>query len=196
MNEVKKCYLPSKAKSAPPCVLVIFGAGGDLTKRLLIPTICHLGGDGLLSDNFHVVGVGGHNLDNESFRDYVLQDIKDKVHNERSSQYGQTLCSRVHFVKGRFENGDTFTTLKERLDELAAKEGASKNYIFYLATPASTFLPVIQSLYEVGLLDQSEGFRRVIIEKPFGHDLNSAIELNKSILVKLAKIKFIESIIT
>jgi glucose-6-phosphate 1-dehydrogenase len=167
---------------APDCVMVIFGAGGELTRRLLVPTLCHLGGDNLLSTNFHVVGVAGHNYDDTSFRNYLLHDIKDKVHHKDCAEYGENLGVRLHYVKGRFEDPKTFEQLKNKLEALGDEEGASKNYLFYLATPPSTFYPVIKALFELGLLSEDEGhFRRVIIEKPFGHDLESAIELNRSI---------------
>jgi glucose-6-phosphate 1-dehydrogenase len=178
----KHYFEEKKAKRAPDCVMVIFGAGGDLTRRLLLPTICHLGGDGLLSDNFNVVGVAGHEYNDESFRTYLLQDIAEKVQKKEGAQYGETLANRVHYVQGRFENEETFKTLKTHLDDMAHKEKASRNYIFYLATPPSTFFPIIKSLYDIGLLnEEGDAFRRVIIEKPFGHDLESAIELNRSI---------------
>lgn len=182
MNDLNKCYAPTKAKAAPECVMIIFGAGGDLTSRLLLPTLCHLGGDGLLSPNFKVVGVAGHEYDDNSFRDYLLHDIADKVQNEKAAHFGKTLFNQVHYVKGRFENPETFVELKQRLNDMAHNEGASKNYIFYLATPASTFLPVIEALHSLDLFNEDDGFRRVIVEKPFGHDLDSAIELNKAIL--------------
>lgn len=182
MNDIAKVYAPTRAKMAPECVMIIFGAGGDLTSRLLLPTICHLSADGLLPNNFNFVGVAGHEYDDATFRDYLLHDIADKVQNEKAAQCGKTLFNKVHYVKGRFENPETFTELKKRLDEMTEKEGASKNYVFYLATPPNVFLSVIQSLHAIGLFNEDEGFRRVIIEKPFGHDLDSAIELNKDIL--------------
>ncbi|MCA9507984.1 MAG: glucose-6-phosphate dehydrogenase [Myxococcales bacterium] len=181
MND-KKCYVVTKGKPAPDCVMVIFGAGGELTSRLLLPTLCHLGGEKLLSENFNVVGVAGHDYNDESFREYLLQDIAHKVHNREAEDFAKVLSKKVHYVQGRFENSETFQKLKNRLHSMAKKEHASTNYIFYLATPPSTFLSIIQSLHALGLFDESEGFRRVIVEKPFGHDLDSAIELNSSIL--------------
>lgn len=178
----EQCYLGNKGKPAPDCVMVIFGAGGDLTNRLLLPTICHLGGSKLLPENFNVVGVAGHDYSDESFRDYLLHDIAEKVHHKEAADFGKTLSSKVHYIKGRFEHEETFQALKSRLESMSKKEKASKNYIFYLATPSSTFLPIIKALHALALFDESEGFRRVIIEKPFGHDLESAIELNRSIL--------------
>lgn len=181
MND-KKCYVGTKGKPAPDCVMVIFGAGGALTSRLLLPTICHLGGEQLLPENFNVVGVAGHDYNDESFRDYLLHDIAEKVHNCEAADFGKTLSGKVHYVQGRFESEETFEILKARLESMTKKEKASQNYIFYLATPPSTFLSIIKSLHSLGLFDEEEGFRRVIIEKPFGHDLESAIELNNSIL--------------
>lgn len=178
----EKCYIRTKAKVAPDCVMVIFGAGGDLTKRLLLPTLCHLGGDGLLADNFNIVGVASHDYNDETFRDYLLHDIAEKVHHKESTAFGKNLAHKVHYVPGRFESEETFSALKKRLDHMAHKEKASRNYIFYLATPPSTFLPIIKALYQIGLFEEEQGFRRVIIEKPFGHDLESAIDLNRDIL--------------
>lgn len=170
-----------KASVAPDCTMVIFGAGGELTQRLLLPTICHLGGDGLLSDNFNILGVAGHDYDDQSFREYLLKDIASKVQDQKASACGKDLAKKVHYIKGRFEQDETFIKLKNRLKEMAEKEHASKNYIFYLAIPPAMFFPVIKALYDHGLFDETDGFRRVIIEKPFGHDLASAIELNHAI---------------
>jgi glucose-6-phosphate 1-dehydrogenase len=176
-----------KARRAPDCVIVIFGAGGDLTRRLLLPTICHLGGDGLLSDNFNLVGVAGHDYNDTSFREYLLRDIAENVNDKKAALYGESLSHRVHYVKGRFENDETFINLSKRLDDMSKKEGASSNYIFYLATPPNTFFTVIKALFDQGMLDEHHGFRRVIIEKPFGHDLDSAIRLNRSIAEVLSE---------
>lgn len=185
-HDEEKSFVKEKALRAPDCVMVIFGAGGELTRRLLLPTICHLGKDELLSDNFNVVGVAGHDYDDDSFRKYLLHDIADKVNDKKAATYGQNLSHRVHYVKGRFENHETFTLLKNRLLDMARTEGASTNYIFYLATPPNTFFTVIKALHDEGLLSEADGsFRRVIIEKPFGHDLESAIELNRSISLLL-----------
>lgn len=182
MTDIEKCYVSGHAKRAPDCVMVIFGAGGELTRRLLLPTICHLGGDGLLSDNFNIVGVAGHDYNDQSFRDYLLHDIAEKVHNKNAAVCGAELSNKVHYIKGRFENNETFVSLKNRLADMAKNELASLNYIFYLATPPNTFFPIIKALHDIGLLIEDEkSFRRVIIEKPFGHDLESAIDLNRSI---------------
>ncbi len=182
MNMHNYSFETRRAPRAPDTVMVIFGAGGELTRRLLLPTICHLGGDHLLSTNFNVVGVAGHDYNDDSFRNYLLHDIAEKVNHKDCANFGESLASKVHYVKGRFEDSDTFVRLKNRLSDMAKNEGASLNYIFYLATPPSTFLSIIQALSSIGLLSEEEGhFRRVIIEKPFGHDLESAIELNRSI---------------
>lgn len=181
MIDTNTSYEHKRAPRAPECVMVIFGAGGELTRRLLLPTICHLGGDNLLSTNFNVVGVAGHDYDDQSFRNYLLHDIAEKVHHSHCAEFGESLASKVHYVKGRFEDDATFTKLKKRLNDMAMEESASRNYIFYLATPPAAFYPIIKALYDVGLLAEDDGFRRVIIEKPFGHDLDSAIELNRSI---------------
>lgn len=178
----EKYYSKLKPNVPPDCVMVILGAGGELTHRLLLPTICHLGADGLLPKNFNLVGVAGLEHDDKSFRHYLLHDIASKVHHQEAAKCVVDLANKVHYVKGRFEQEETFIRLKKRLDEMAENEGASRNYIFYLAIPPSMFFLAIKGLYDQGLFDESMGhFRRVIIEKPFGHDLASAIELNRSI---------------
>lgn len=186
MGEDNKFYGKGKTIPAKDCTMVIFGACGDLTTRLLLPTICHLGSEGLLSDKFKVVGVAGHDHDDESFREYLLEDVASKVKDFEAAEYAKKLSSKLHFVKGRFEDDDLFERLKKRLEELF-KQGASENIIFYLAVPPQMFLMVIDGLYRHGLTKETaHAFRRVIIEKPFGHDLDSAIKLNKDIL-KLIK---------
>ena len=176
MQEISK-------KAAKDCIMVIFGAGGDLTSRLLLPTICHLGADNLLHPNFKILGVAGLDYNDESFKDYLLKDISEKVNDIKASDYAGHLSKNLHYVKGRFEEQSLYLALKERLDQMINQEGASKNLIFYLATPPSMFFTVIKNLHQIGLFNETkEVFRRVIIEKPFGHDLESAIELNKSIL--------------
>ncbi len=176
-------YSQNKAKPAKDCIMVIFGAGGDLTSRLLLPTICHLGAEDLLSNNFKILGVAGLDYTDETFKEYLLKDIAQKVNDPKAAEYAEKLSSNVHYIKGRFEDNDLFITLKKRLEAMAKEEHASKNIIFYLAIPPQMFFTVIKNLHAHGLFEESENcFRRVIIEKPFGHDLESAIALNEAIL--------------
>jgi glucose-6-phosphate 1-dehydrogenase len=156
-------------KQAPPATLVIFGGTGDLARRLLVPAIINLCGDGLIGDKLDIIGIGSSEGDDESLRK-GLDDFAPK------DAGWQTLRKRISYVQGDFTQSPLFADLKAKL----AKAG---NVVFYLATPAKFFGPIIESLAKAGLMAEKKGaFRRVAVEKPFGHDLASARALNKQIL--------------
>lgn len=159
--------------------MVIFGAGGDLTKRLLFPTLCHMGEAGMLDDSFTVLGVAGHDYGDESFRNYLLEGIGSHIHGAGAIAIAKKLASKMHYIKGRFENPQVYQDLVAQLTKLNDQGVATANYLFYMACPPGSFLPITKMLNQQGLLDESSGFfRRVVYEKPFGHDLPSAIALN------------------
>lgn len=155
--------------AAPAATIVIFGALGDLTRRLLVPAIVNLARDGLLADAARIVGVGRHDGDDAMLRDALTPatGADDAWHR---------VLGRVRYLRGDFDDPATFDLLKADLSGAA---------IFYLAVPPDTFGPLVDRLGDVGLLDQTDGFRRVVIEKPFGHDLASAQALNAQILARL-----------
>jgi glucose-6-phosphate 1-dehydrogenase len=167
-----------RAKAAPSCVFVIFGAAGDLTRRLLMPAIYNLSRAGLLAEDFKIVGVARGEKSDEEFRAELDDSIRDFAEGSDSDGPWTWLRSRVSYLKGDLTDTATYRALGERLEK-AGRE----NVLFYLATPPSVFAPVIEHLGRAKLLDESEGgWRRVIIEKPFGTDLKSAKELNRKIL--------------
>lgn len=170
-------------KPAQPCVLVIFGITGDLTKRLLYPSLCNLGSKGLLADNVCMVGVSSEPHTTESFRTKLNGDIDTFVQDAEAKRYGLDLCQRIHYVAGKFDDPSAYEQLKNQLGQLK-QAGASDNYLFYFATPPEFFKTITSHLHQVGLLTEQagQGCRRIVIEKPFGHDLASAKALNKSLL--------------
>jgi len=161
---------PSKApRQAPPATLVIFGGTGDLARRLLVPALAHLCSDGLIGEDLHIIGIGSREGDDEELR-AGLDEFAPK------NACWQRLRGRITYLRGDFTKPDLFAELKARL-------GEAGNIVFYLATPAQFFGPIVESLAKAGLMEESrDAFRRVAVEKPFGHDLASATALNKQIL--------------
>lgn len=171
-------------KPTIPLTMVIFGITGDLNKRLLFPAICNLGGAGLLDDRFHVIGLGGDSFTNDMFRERLKQDIKQFVLDPAAQKFGLSLVQSVDYIQGDFSSANLYATLKKQLDDLSKQKKLSKNALFYLAVPPAFFGPITTSLGKVGLLDEEDNsyFRRVVIEKPFGHDLVSTQQLNQMLL--------------
>lgn len=156
-------------KQAPPATLVIFGGTGDLARRLLMPALVHLCGDGLIGAELDIIGIGSSDGDDETLRS-GLDEFAPKA------PCWQNIRRRITYLKGDFTQNEVFEDLKGKLAEAG-------NVVFYLATPAKFFGPVIESLARAGLMEEKKGaFRRVAVEKPFGHDLASARALNKQIL--------------
>jgi len=169
-------------KRANPCLLVIFGMTGDLTKRLLIPALCHLGSNNLLDETFCMVGVGRKPFTTQSLQEEMQKNIKEFVKDPDAVKFGETLANRVSYVRGDITDSDLFHKLKNKLEELTSHK-ASKNYLFYLAVPPDTVADITIGLHKANLLKEDENnFRRIIIEKPFGHDLESAKKLNQKLL--------------
>jgi glucose-6-phosphate 1-dehydrogenase len=170
------------ARPAPPCAMVIFGATGDLTKRKLIPAIYNLIVNGLLPDGFAVVGVGRSQLSDDEFRHRMEQDLREFATDDVDDRKLEWLIKRLRYVVLDPEKPETFKGLAETLAQLDEEQGTSGNYLYYLAVPPSAFDDYVKQLGDAGLLREPEGsWRRVIIEKPFGHDLESARDLNRRI---------------
>jgi glucose-6-phosphate 1-dehydrogenase len=165
----------------PPCVMVIFGASGDLTKRKLLPALHNLRRSGLLSDKFAVLGVARQPLSEDEFRKRVAEDLAAcKEPQDTSCQ--DWLLQRTHYLSGDVGQPDTYANLKSRLEGFDAEYGTAGNYLHYLAVAPSFFATVVEHLGTAGLVDESGGhWRRVVIEKPFGEDLASAKMLNRKI---------------
>jgi glucose-6-phosphate 1-dehydrogenase len=167
---------------ASPGVLVILGASGDLTKRLLLPAIYNLACDGLLPEEFAVVGMARRDLDTAAFRSQQREEI-GKFHTRRSFDAARWdwLESRLHYTSGDFGDRVAYDRLREAVDRATAAHGAGGNTLFYLAISPDLFATVNRMLDEAGLTRMT-GARRIIVEKPFGKDLDSAMALNRDLL--------------
>ena len=169
-------------KPAPPCAMVIFGATGDLTKRKLIPALYNLLVHGLLPEQFAVVGVGRSPLSDDEFRKRMEKDLKEFATGEIEPKRLKWLSSRLRYVAVDPQKPKTVKDLADALAAVDEERGTGGNGLFYLAVPPSIFEEYVDRLGEAGLMKEQEGrWRRVIIEKPFGHDLESAQALNRKI---------------
>lgn len=164
----------SAAIPAPAATLVIFGAMGDLAKRLLVPSLVNLVRDGLIGDGFSLIGVSHHDLDDEALREGLGSYLAHKGDADKAAW--EALRGRIHYQQGSFEDPSTYASLARRIEGNAA---------FHLATAPSFFGTIVDALADAGLLAETAGFRRVLIEKPFGRDLGSAKALNRQILSRV-----------
>src|SRR3984885_9112703 len=177
------------ARPADPCVMVIFGAGGDLPGRKLIPALYNLAKADLLSREFAIVGLSHGQMSTEDFRQKVADDIKHYAGKDASPDIVEWFLKRLYYVSGEFNDKNVYSKLKDFLQKVDQDHTTHSNVFFYLATAPSFFGPIIEQLAAVGLMEENnQHWRRVIIEKPFGHDLDSAKTLNLQLL-KVAKEK-------
>jgi glucose-6-phosphate 1-dehydrogenase len=180
---------PTKApeQSAParpgdPCVFVIFGATGDLTKRLLMPALYNLLANKLLPDKFAIVGVSNVQMSSEDFRKQLAGEIKQFATTKVSDDLWKFFDARLSYTSGDFKDPATYLKLKSELEKIDKQHGTPGNYLFYTAVSPGFFGEIVKQLAGAGLTKEAAGnWRRVIIEKPFGHDLESANALNREI---------------
>ena len=173
-----KITQPSLPK-AGSCLLVIFGGTGDLTRRKLIPALYDLACIGCTNPNFVVLGVGRTQLTDEQFRERMHEGAaKSKDARDYSEDEWNKFAKRLHYLVGDANRPDFYPLLKSKIEEMQ-KEGASKNVLFYVSTPASLAPPIVEGLGQSGLAHNSDGWTRIVLEKPFGHDLKSAQDLNE-----------------
>jgi glucose-6-phosphate 1-dehydrogenase len=168
--------------------LIIFGAAGDLTKRLLVPALCNLRREKLLPEDFAVIGIARSSQDDETFR----RDLGAKLHESSNGKIVDSdwrwLAERMSYIQGEFDDPAAYKKLAALLAKTDATRRTGGNYLFYLATPPQVFAAIVRRLGEAGLTRETEGhWRRVIVEKPFGNDLRSAQELNGKILAVLTE---------
>lgn len=168
------------AQIAPPCTLVILGAGGDLTRRKLLPALYNLSFDGALPSNFLVVGMARQAMDEQAFREHIRDNLNRYSRRPVVETYWNDLAKGLFYFEGALDELATYHALKARLEALEPQFGIPANRIFYLAVPPSLFEVCVRNLHAAGLARApNEGpFSRVIVEKPIGHDLASARHLN------------------
>jgi len=163
-----------------PCVVVIFGATGDLTKRKLMPALCRLLGEGCL-EGVRILGVGRSEMSDDVFQAYVREALanSEKMKN-LDEEHWHKFAQRLHYVTGELDDDETYRKIGAYLEDLA-KEGASRNHLFYFATPPSLAHIIVKSLGKANLSNEDGHWSRIVVEKPFGRDLESAKALNATI---------------
>src|SRR5208283_3643511 len=174
---------PRVGRIAVPCVMVIFGFTGDLTRRKLIPALYNLASQQLLSREFAVIGIGRSPMSDDDARKKVTEDFKQFATSTVDADLWEWFIRRISYISGDFDNPATYEKLKETLAKVDHEHNSHGNYFFYMATAPKFFGDVVERLAQVGLMTEENGhWRRVIIEKPFGHDLDSAKMLNQHLL--------------
>ena len=182
----------SGAKPAEPCCLVIFGAGGDLTRRLIMPSLYNLTCAALLPEEFSIVGFDLADMTLDDWRKNVEQMLEQFVatgdgRGKLNKDAWQFLSDRMNYMRGDLTKPDSYQQLKQKLASCDSCRKTCGNYVFYLAVADRFFATVAELLAKAGLMDQQDGhWRRIVIEKPFGHDLASAQELDR-LLLKVAR---------
>jgi len=171
-----------------PCTIVIFGASGDLTKRKLLPALYNLKAFKLLPENFAVIGVAVSDSNDELYRTKITADIKEFATRPVDDKDWADFAQRSYYIAGDFNNPDTFKHLSAKISDVQKTWSLPGNVLFYLAVAPSFFAKVVEQLDTVGLTTETPAaWRRVIIEKPFGHDLASARELNADLTKHIAE---------
>ena len=164
---------------AGPCSLIIFGVTGDLSRKKLMPAIYDLANRGLLPPGFSLTGFARRDWADQDFSKVVYDAVKEHARTPFRQHVWDRLAEGFRFVPGSFDDDDAFDRLEQTVEALDKERGTSGNHAFYLSIPPGAFPVVLKQLARSGLARQDgEGWRRVVIEKPFGHDLRSARELN------------------
>lgn len=168
------------SRIAGPSGLVIFGVTGDLSRKKLMPAVYDLANRGLLPPGFALVGFARRDWEDQDFEKIVHDSVRQYARTPFSEEVWQQLASGIRFVSGEFGDDEAFDRLKQTIEKLDNERGTNGNHAFYLSIPPKAFEQVCQQLSRSGLAaPQQDQFRRVVIEKPFGHDLQSARELNE-----------------
>jgi glucose-6-phosphate 1-dehydrogenase len=165
---------------AGPSGLVIFGVTGDLSRKKLMPAVYDLANRGLLPPGFSLVGFARRDWENEDFAQVVHDAVKEHARTPFREEVWQQLAEGFRFVPGEFSDDEAFEKLRGTIEELDKARGTGGNFAFYLSVPPKFFPTVVQQLKKHGLSSgPGDSWRRAVIEKPFGHDLTSAQELNQ-----------------
>lgn len=180
LDELMNCRIDEGRKTVEPCTIVIFGASGDLTARKLIPAFYHLFLSQALPSPFRIIGFARREKSDEQWRTELRTALNQFSRTKPVDEGAWTeFAKNLHYCIGDFSNGDAFARLADQLSKFQHPQLAN-NLLFYLATPPSQFAQVVEHLHNAGLLRlEGDGFwQRLVVEKPFGHDLKSAMELN------------------
>lgn len=163
--------------SIQPTTVVIFGASGDLTRRKLMPALFNAFQKKRLPENLHIVGSARREWNDDKFREIMHDALMEFADNYSQSAWN-SFAPNIHYHKGNLDNPDDFVTLRKQLEAI---ENGAGNRLYYLAIAPNYFVPVIENLGAAGMAGQENGWRNLVVEKPFGRDLASAQALNKSV---------------
>jgi glucose-6-phosphate 1-dehydrogenase len=170
---------------ADPCVMVVFGGRGDLARRKLVPSLYNLERNGYLGPHFAVIGLARTEMSDDEFRAMMTKAIREFEGAAFDPKIWEPLANRLFYVAGDFDDPAAFQRLRDRLAPVDRQFGAGGNTLYYLATSPSYFAEIAAQLGHAGMVkppDHSSGWTRLIVEKPFGRDLESARELNRKLL--------------
>jgi glucose-6-phosphate 1-dehydrogenase len=169
-----------------PCVLTIFGVTGDLTQRLLFPSIYNLVSAGSLPDEFRLVGVGRRDWTDRTLRNFLNDSLKQFLGGKPEARVMRWLAQRTVYHKTTFDDQAGFMALAQKIQQVAGRKRAPVNRLYYLAVAPEFIEQIVQKLDQTGQTTENEnGWSRVIVEKPFGHDVASATALNQQLLKTL-----------
>jgi len=170
------------AHPAPPCIMVIFGASGDLTKRKLLPALLNLAEEGLLPKDFAIVGFSFDQMTTEALREKLGKEVREYALRPVDDVLWQWLVERIYYVQGDFGDPAAYQRLKDQILAAEKAHNTLGNRFHYLAVAPKFFSTIVKQLGQAGLTQEANGhWTHVIVEKPFGHDLESAIQLNKDL---------------
>jgi glucose-6-phosphate 1-dehydrogenase len=161
-----------------PTTFIIFGASGDLTRRKLIPALFNSYCKGRLPEKFNIVGFARRPWDDAQFCQTLQEGMQEFASDEFTAEKWPAFASKISYAKGDLDTPEDFQSLSQHL---ATVETGSGNRLYYMATSPSFFVPIVENLGAADMVHQTDGWRRVVVEKPFGHDLASAQALNKAI---------------
>ncbi len=169
---------------APPCVFVVFGGSGDLTRRKLLPALYNLARNGFLDEHFAILALGSKALTDDAMRERLAEAVREFSSEGADRTLLERLQRATYYRRGAFNRGHDLESLRAPLADIAARHGTGGNVLFYLATPPDSFAPIAAGLGAAGLARPVAGdaWTRIVVEKPFGRDLASARSLDRQLL--------------
>ncbi len=168
---------------SPPCTIVIFGASGDLTKRKLVPALFRLSQERLIPSEFAIIGVARQPIDDEAFRIQMREAVMELGEEGKiSDDVWESFAQGLFYRRCDFRDSSGYVELRDSIKQIDKERGTRGNHLFYLATAPSNFGLIASELGKIGLAQPEQGaWTRIIVEKPFGHDLDSARQLNQEL---------------
>lgn len=185
MNSDKESMPGTQDEKMPEsCIMVIFGASGDLTKRMLMPSLYKLFLDDMLPENFTIAGFSRKEMDSAAFQESLKEGIKDFGDGESiNEEKWEKFKKNIYYIISDFDDLNSYKDLKDKLDKIDEEKKIGGNRLLYMAVPPDALLNIIENTGKSGLNknNSEESWTRIILEKPFGHDLQSALKLNKKV---------------